>query len=325
MIKIALIGAGQIGSRHLQGMKLFRKPCNIQVMDVSEDSLKVAEERFNQVEDDEFQGTVEFVTSLDSLSDNLDFVVIATSATYRAQIVKDLLLKSTVGCLILEKVLFQKSEDYHEIGELISQKGIETYVNCPRRYFPTYQKIKGKVSFAESISMRVHGSSWRMASNGIHFVDLFQFLTGESVHIDSHCLDQNVIESKHGGLMEVTGTFFGRSKSGKHNFSLTCLNEGVLPLQVEVYTGEKRYIIQESVKPFVLVQDESTKGEFTKETYELLYQSQLTGLIFNDILEGKCSLTKFEDSSEIHLEFIDNMLSHIEKVTNTKLELCPIT
>ena len=50
-VKIVLVGAGNIGSRHLQALALLDRDANIQVIDTLESSLKLAEERFNSVYD----------------------------------------------------------------------------------------------------------------------------------------------------------------------------------------------------------------------------------------------------------------------------------
>jgi predicted dehydrogenase len=47
MINIAIIGAGQIGSRHLQALSYLEEHAVIQVVDPLEQSRKTAEERFN--------------------------------------------------------------------------------------------------------------------------------------------------------------------------------------------------------------------------------------------------------------------------------------
>ena len=45
---IAIIGAGQLGSRHLQGLKKAQLPMNIFVLDASEESLTICEQRYNE-------------------------------------------------------------------------------------------------------------------------------------------------------------------------------------------------------------------------------------------------------------------------------------
>ena len=50
MYNIAIIGAGQLGSRHLQGLKLAQLPMRIEIVDSSEKSLETARERYDQIE-----------------------------------------------------------------------------------------------------------------------------------------------------------------------------------------------------------------------------------------------------------------------------------
>ena len=46
MHQIAIIGAGQLGSRHLQGLAKLQLPCQVHVVDPSPKSLEVARQRF---------------------------------------------------------------------------------------------------------------------------------------------------------------------------------------------------------------------------------------------------------------------------------------
>ena len=46
---IAVIGAGEVGSRHLQALALLKRPVKIFVVDPSNESLRIAKERFQQV------------------------------------------------------------------------------------------------------------------------------------------------------------------------------------------------------------------------------------------------------------------------------------
>lgn len=50
MYHIAIIGAGQLGSRHLQGLKRAQIPMKIQVVNNALQALEVAEERYEQVD-----------------------------------------------------------------------------------------------------------------------------------------------------------------------------------------------------------------------------------------------------------------------------------
>ena len=143
MKTVLIAGAGQLGSRHLQGVKTSKHELDIWVYDLSEDSLAVAEERYNQVESD--NKTAHFVNSLDLVPAELDVVIVASSSKPRYTIVSQLLSTHSVKYLVLEKFLFPKLSDYSEIDELLKKKGVMTWVNCPRRMWEGYEYIKSLI------------------------------------------------------------------------------------------------------------------------------------------------------------------------------------
>jgi ubiquinone/menaquinone biosynthesis C-methylase UbiE len=49
MVNIAVVGAGQIGSRHLQALSLIDREARLQIVDPSSQSLATAKERFETV------------------------------------------------------------------------------------------------------------------------------------------------------------------------------------------------------------------------------------------------------------------------------------
>ena len=77
---IAIIGAGNLGSRHLQALALIDFPINIDVTDLSKESLKTAKKRWEEMPANDLIKQIQFVNSIDELSANLDVVIIATIA-----------------------------------------------------------------------------------------------------------------------------------------------------------------------------------------------------------------------------------------------------
>ena len=76
MYKIAVIGAGQLGSRHLQGLKLSKLKSDIWVVDNNSNSLQIAQQRYEEGEVNSNQ-TIYYLqlieqlpTELESLSPN---------------------------------------------------------------------------------------------------------------------------------------------------------------------------------------------------------------------------------------------------------------
>ena len=107
MKNIAIIGAGQIGSRHLQAMANLEGPAIVQLVDFFDESLKVAEKRFYQVYDENsVKIELKSCKTINELEVPIDLAIIATCADVRAVVIKELIEKKEVKNLILEKALF---------------------------------------------------------------------------------------------------------------------------------------------------------------------------------------------------------------------------
>ena len=316
MFNVAIIGAGQLGSRHLQALKGASSLMNIYVVDNNVESLRIAKERYDSLPSCK-EKSVQYNLSLEDLPDGLDFVVIATGSKPRATIIKSLLKHSDVKNLILEKVLFPKLNEYDEIGKLLKDKNIHTWVNCPRRMYGMYQNIKSIMDTTNAISMISQGNDWGLCCNSIHIIDLFMFLTGEKTYTISHLdLENNVIDSKRAGYIEFYGSITIETPNG-HTLTLKC-GHGEYESLKEIKYGSNT----------IKIQEENGLWTFNSETYtyKLPYQSQLTGLLADMVLSiGYSPLTPYENSAEYHKPFIKAILNHYNQIKGINSDLCPIT
>ena len=142
MRNLVLIGAGQLGSRHLQALSKVNFPTKIEVVDPLPASLDVARSRFNEMPFNPNISGINFYSSLNDISKEIDLAIVATNADVRADVIRMLISSCNVKNLVLEKVLFQKVEDYVEILSLLEGDGINAWVNHPRRMFQFYKKLK---------------------------------------------------------------------------------------------------------------------------------------------------------------------------------------
>lgn len=323
MHNILIIGAGQLGSRHLQGAVQSKLALNISVVDPSIDSLEVAESRANEISFGNAKTSIQFNQKVE-VGTVIDVCIIATTANVRFKVFQELVSQCTVKNVLFEKVLFQKEAEYLDVEKLLSTHNIKAWVNCPRRIYPAYQKIKSILMNESRIAMSVKGSNWGMACNSIHFIDLFSFITQNSVlELDHSLLDDKVMVSKRKGHYEVFGGILGRDVSG-NKFELYCTNnqDNNVHIEVELVSPNYEIIIKETKGELTITHN----GEEIKETYQPLYQSQLTHLNIEEILEqGQSSLTSFSVSKDIHLPFIHSIKQHLENSLNKQLDTCPIT
>jgi len=325
MTTIAIIGSGQIGSRHLQAISLIDRPVFVQVVDPDAESLKVAKERFNQCGKSENVLNVEFLGSIQDLSDNLDFVIVATGAKVRRPVVEALIAQKKVRYLILEKFLFQKTEDLHFIKELLDNAGVKTWVNCPFRMVPFYKELKTKFGRTTKFDYSVSGSLIGIGCNAIHYFDMLAFFSGQSdFKLVNDLLDKTIIPSKRPGFIEFTGTLHGESSAGSL-FSLTSFTHGEAPVVISIVTDSLRCIIRENESK-CWISEATTNWVWQEIEFVIPYQSQLTHLAIQKILDtDSCDLTSYEESSRLHAQLLETFTKHLHENSVLEDGACPVT
>ena len=325
MVNIAIIGAGQIGSRHLQAMVNLESAAKVQLVDPSEESLRIAKERFFQVYQ-EHSKRIELKchSSIDDLCGPIDLAIVATCSDVRAGVVKELTRKKEVKNLVLEKVLFQTVAEYFETDDLLRKKDIPTWVNCWMREKDFYKKLKTQLNLDEKIQMGVEGSLWGMGCNSIHFIDLFSYITERKDFNFVEChLDKKSVESKRLGFKEFSGKLMGTNSKG-HSLSLVCCNKGNHSYRIQVINGPQKHEITDCVNH--VVHRFFDGEEESIENVEIPFQSQTTHRLVHKIInEKKCDLPSYHDSMNLHLPLIKVLIEHLQNITGDKVERCPIT
>ena len=86
------------------------------------------------------------------------------------------LIFSSVKQIIIEKLAFQNIRMFEKAILLFKKKKIKCWINCPRREQKIYKLIKKENKNNKKLSIEVVGKRWNLASNSIHFFDLFYFL-----------------------------------------------------------------------------------------------------------------------------------------------------
>lgn len=323
MKTIVLIGAGQLGSRHLQSLSLLDMNVKIQVVDPYEESLKISKERFEQMPNNSLV-EVEYFFNIDKIDINVDLCIVATTSNVRANIIKELVEKKNVNKFILEKVLFQKLSEYDEIQQLLKSKNIDCWVNHPFRCYPVYKELKKYFSSSMPVTYQVCGGNWGIGCNGLHYIDHLAFLTGSyNLNIDINFLDNSIISSKRNGFKEFSGLIIG--KLGDNNFILQC-DKYYSPLTITIQ-NENIKILLDEVSGWLKIakKEKNWEWEYVKEKI-MFFQSELTHVVVKDIFEyNYCDIPTFEMAKTLHEPFIEALLKHLNKVENKTNDICPIT
>lgn len=325
MINIAIIGAGQIGSRHLQAMANLEFPAIVQLVDPSKESLFISEQRFFDVYNNNTNTiTLQSYQMINELREPIDIVIVATTADTRAKVISEIIQKKRINNMILEKFLFQKTEDFYSIQMILDEYKINAWVNCWPRSVDFYRKIKEHINLNERISVKVSGSNWGMGTNGMHFVDLFSFLT-DSVDIKiSECkLDKEIIDSKRSGFIEFTGKIIAEN-SRSDSIQLFSQKEEGEPFKLSIKNGVNRHEILLRVD-HAIHSYSSPKNSFT-ENVLIPMQSQSTHNFIHQIIrEQKCKLPRYNQTMHLHVTFLKAFLNHLSEISGDELDICQIT
>jgi len=327
MKKIVIIGVGQLGSRHLQGITSTTQEMEIELIEPYIPMQKIALERYEDMPKNEHIKSITFIDNINKLSNDIDLVIVATTANVRCDVVDQLLDTKKVKNIILEKVLFQKYEDYNHFMKRFKELDINVWVNHPRRLFSFYDQFMPQLRESSQISYHVQGGEWGMACNALHFLDHLQMIQSNNyspINIDTTMLLSEVVESKRQGCYEVYGTLSGSIGNG--SFSLTCTKGEILPTTISIMSDTVRIVVDEYKGVAMIAKKENDwKLELYKEKI-VSYQSELTGLVTDEILlKGTCSLPTYSEASSLHKPFIKAMQDKIEMELVQKFGLCPIS
>lgn len=318
-----IIGAGQLGSRHLQGLVKYLGQLEIYVLDPSIDSLKFAEEREKEIT---HEHKITYTQSWEVVPDFFDIVIVATNANIRESVINKLFEKHEVRFLILEKVLFQELSAYQRVHDLLLKHNVITFVNHPRRMFESYIGLKENIATKKTSVYSVVGGNWGLGCNTVHFLDLFVYLSGKKLQdINVSCVDDELLKSFRKGFSEFTGTITGHLEGGSF-FSLTSLKGESSAITVTIFNNEQRLVIQEGGTPQIFELEKKNLFSCKNDPFKVQFQSELTTNIAQGLLENNfCTLPTYDEARHTHELFLIAMLEKYNKITGLKTTILPVT
>lgn len=310
--KIGIVGLGNIGRRHLEGLSYL--PIEIDKLflcDQNRKALDLARQPAEQVQA-VLRCEVEFCESLDRLPNGLDLVIVATTARNRENLIETLIENNITTRFILEKILFDNIDAYGSIAKRLASSSCKAWVNCPRRLWSDYSKIKSHLKEQEISSIEVTGGLWGMACNSIHFLDLISYLcsNNDPLIIDKKLIFDESLECKRSGYEEIAGELVGNKGSCKFVISDFGMPSQVL---IKINAARDSIIINES--DGFSVWWEKGKGKPSLHTFSAPYQSQISYKPVQSILSSDtCDLATFKESSVLHQVLLACLEKHFSNL-----------
>jgi hypothetical protein len=310
-----IAGAGQLGSRYLQGLGQYPYALEIFVYDISDMSLRIASQRWCECEKKN-QHKVFFVSSLKDVPLSIEIAVVSSTANVRLALVNSINQGHSIKYWILEKVLSQSVDDNHKIRDLLKNSH-GAWVNTPRYLSPLYFNLRGRYSDRPPIKVAFTGISG-LACNAIHYIDLVARWAGVSVsHVDVSGLG-GWYEAKRPGFYEVSGVLRVLFEDGS-DLTLSSDNHnqdggGA----ILVVRGDVWRVFED--QGYALLENGS------RIDGDIGLQSEITaGLVDAILSSGTCNLPSLEESIQAHNVFIDALAGHWSNFSGAETSIVPIT
>ena len=322
MLQIAIIGAGNLGGRHLQGLAGLHHECEIHLVDPCRESLATARERWAELPANPRICGLRDHGDVSSLPKHLELVIVATTSDVRLAVIRKLIDRAEVRYLLLEKVLFPRLAEYEEASEILRRSNVRAWVNCARRLFDVYARAREEFRAGKLIHMDVAGGNWGLGCNGIHFLDMMAFMAGEIPgRFNTSGLSPGTIPAKRPGFVEFSGTIAAMTSGC--TISLTAHGTSAARHLVTLRGENLSYVIDELAGRYWKLDG---TGAWTAGVFQIPLQSQMTGKVANQILAtGECGLPEYEESSQVHQPFLQALINHLDPGRMHDAAACLIT
>ena len=212
-MQAVILGAGRMGQRYID----ICRRCDVEVVgltDISQDALISAKNLYSLADDVIFQ-------NFDSVfeSTNAQLAIIATTAPSHFDYARRA-IENGIGFILCEKPVVTNLNDYERLLDLVENEGTYFAVNHQMRHIEEYKNLKKRLvhnDLGELVSMSVIGGNAGISMNGTHFLELFNFLTGEKLDRVSGWFDKEVQANPRGmQYCDPGGTLKGYTKTKKY-------------------------------------------------------------------------------------------------------------
>lgn len=313
--KVLIAGAGQLGSRYLQGLSKLREPTDIWVFDLSAESLARAKQRWKEMPQIAAHA-VHYIDTLLALPKSIDLAIVATTADVRTVLIRSIIEYADIRNWVLEKVLTQSANEIVELQKLLGD-GKAGWVNTPMHLWPLYRNLRQIYQVGIPVEAGFEGFRG-LACNAIHYIDFVSRWNGAAVtQVDASGLKPEWYAAKRDGFYEIDGEILVSFSDGS-KLKLGS-DRDKLGYQAKLRIGQDEWSVSEAEG-----KARAADGHVVEGGIE--FQSQLTAPIAQAIFAGQpCGLPTLAESGQQHTLFLNALLAHWNEHMPNKLDRLPIT
>jgi len=289
--KILLVGLGSIGVRHLEGILAVKKKLIVYIFDKNNNKYL---DIINLLKIKKTNHIIIFVENITEVK-NIDLLILATDSLNRLNILEKIVNNTKIKSILLEKVVFLNNKSFNKAIQLIKFHKINAWVNCIRREVLFYNKLKKKLKKGP---FKIHftGYKWGLASNLIHFIDLFfYFAISKNIKFFTK-FDKKKQITKRSNYYDING--FVKIQDSHNNELILEDNKKYKKNLLKIKINNKIYVIKNNL---VYLEDPKTNHLNKKDNLNDEKVSIITTRFINKILNKKIiNLVNLEDSHNHH-------------------------
>jgi len=304
MQEVIIIGTGNLGKRHVEGVCKSSFIEKIHLVDPCESNR---EQAANLIRNSKIK--IYHHENINGLPKKIDLAIIATNAKERLHLAKELFNKRVINHLILEKVVFNKSIEFNLFDKYIEKLSTKIYINFPRRYVDFYKNLKVIFKNEKNIKFSIYGGNWGLASNFVHFFDIFQYITNDLTTPEIRKFEVLPVSSKRSGYVEFSGEIIFQYQDKLFTAESNFLDSKNHFIKIE---SDNINVFIDEVGQYAIIKN---NGNENKINFTIPYQSDLSKVFIDQIFSlGGCNLPLYKDASISHLIY----LKELERIAKNK-------
>lgn len=277
-MNILIVGFGNIGYRHFQGLCLVNTKIIITVFDINKNTFKKIDSLL-------ISKNIKIIKITKApKKQKYDLVISATTNAKRYVVMKNLISNNAIRFIILEKLAFKSPAQYFNFYNLLSKKkSMQCFINYNRNMMKSYIDLKKKIENKLINHISVSGYHWNLASNSMHFINLFIFLfEKKDFSFNEHKLYKKSYISKRKGFSELKGKIIFQLNDIKIVLEDSLKNKNRL---ISFRSINEKIVIDESNQK--IIYQDLKKNKSTEKKFKIDLVSQQSNEILSQIMNKK--------------------------------------
>ena len=287
VIKILLVGAGNLGSRYLEGLLKLEDYVEVDIIEPSKISIDNCKSLIKNL--DFTNKKLNFKNTFPTTKNSYQIAIVATTADVRDVVLEKITNSYSIKYCILEKLLAQSLLSLNRLKNSVNYFD-KAWVNNCMRIMKWHKEMKETIFSNNKTDVKavLTGKGWGMACNAIHYIDLLSWWTNSKIEVINTDQIKSWQPSKRIGFYECFGKIKVYFEKGNY-LELNC-DTGNSDLIMKIDTVKEKWELNETTGITIGSNSQKISGV-------LEYQSSMTApLVDRIIYSGNCYLTSFEES-----------------------------